>query len=82
MWRYAASALEGESPRSFGDEEGEAAEGDGDVVMPAWEAAALIVIEAEFAFQVLVHAFGAPALLEAMDELDEGHPLVGREVEV
>jgi len=50
--------------------------------MPAWEAAALIVIEAEFAFQVLVHAFGAPALLEAMDELAEGHPLVGREVEV
>jgi hypothetical protein len=49
--------------------------------MPAWEAAALVEIEAELAFEVLVNAFGAPAFLEAMDELDEGHPLVGREVE-
>ena len=50
--------------------------------MPAWEAAALVVVEAELAFYVLVNAFGAPAFLDAMDELDEGHPLVGREVEV
>src|ERR1700760_760388 len=72
----------GESPRSFCNEEGEAAECDGDVVMPAAEPAALEVIESELAFEILVHALGAPALLDQVHELDERHALVGGEMEV
>ncbi|HWU89015.1 MAG TPA: hypothetical protein VN253_17235 [Kofleriaceae bacterium] len=77
-----APVFEGKSPRSFGDEEGEVAKGDGDVVRPALEAALLVVIEAEFALEVLVDSFGAPVFLEELNQLDERHPLVGREMEV
>jgi len=72
----------GESPRSLGSEEGEAAEGDRDVVMPAAEAASFKVIEAELALEVLIYAFGSPALLDQLNELHERHSLIGGEVEV
>src|ERR1700759_2886207 len=72
----------GKSPRSFGNEEGEAAERDGDVVVPASETAALEVIQSQFALEVLVHTLGTPALLEKVHELYEGHALVGGKVEV
>ena len=72
----------GKSPRSFSNEEGEAAERDGDVVVPASETAALEVIQSEFALEILVHALGTPALLDQLHELHEGHALVGGEVEV
>ena len=49
---------------SFRDDEGVAAERDRDMVMPARVTAPLIVIEAQFAFQVLVDALRLPALLE------------------
>src|SRR5262245_33718434 len=79
---FRADGRGGKSPRSLGGEEGEAAEGDGDVVVPAAEAAAFEVVEAELALEVLVDALGAPSFLEEVDELHEGHALVGGEVEV
>jgi hypothetical protein len=72
----------GETPCSFSDEKGVTSERDGDVMVPASEAAALEVVEAQLAFHVLVDAFGAPALLDQLHELDEGHALVRREVKV
>src|SRR5262245_51926320 len=72
----------GKSPRSLGGEEGEAAEGDRDVVVPAAEAAAFEMVETELAFEVLVDTLGAPSLFEQVDQLDEGHAPVGREVKV
>ena len=56
-------------PRTFGDDERVAAQDDGDVVMPTGEASALEVVEAELAFEVLVSAFGSPALHDDADEL-------------
>ena len=55
-------------PHALGDEERVAAQSDGDVVVPALEAAAFVVVEAEFALQVLVAAFDAPALHGDADE--------------
>jgi hypothetical protein len=47
---------------AFSHREGVAGEDDGYVVMPAAEFAALVVVEAEFSFEVLVGALSAPAL--------------------
>src|SRR5262245_39617293 len=58
---------------ALGDHEGEAAEHDGNVMMPTGEGAALEVVEAEFALQVLVHALGSPALLEDAHDLLLAH---------
>ena len=77
-----AESRGGKGPRSLGGEEGEAAERDGDVVVPAAEAAAFEVIEAELAFEVLVDPLGAPPFFQEVHELDEGHALVRGEVEV
>ena len=50
--------------------------------MPAPKSAALEVIESQLSFHVLVDALGAPAFLDQLHELDEGHALVRREVKV
>jgi hypothetical protein len=50
--------------------------------MPAAEATPFEMIEAEFAFEILIHALGAPALFEQLNELYERHALVRRQVEV
>jgi hypothetical protein len=63
------STREGKNAMAFGHHESEAAEGDGHVVVPAREAAALVVVDAEFALEVLVH--GAPALHRDANELGE-----------
>ncbi len=57
---------------AFGDDERVAAEGDGDVVVPAAETPSFEVVEAELALQVLVDALGAPALHDDADELSLG----------
>src|SRR5262245_60564877 len=54
----------GKTPHAFSDDEREAAEHDGNVVVPAWEAPSLVVVQAELAFDVLVHALGAVALFD------------------
>jgi len=46
---------------------------DGDMVVPAAEGAAFVVIESQFSLGVLVHALGAPSLLDPPDELTPGH---------
>jgi hypothetical protein len=63
----------GKSAEAFSDHEGVAAEDDGNVVMPAGEGAAFEVVEAEVAFQGFVHALGAPALFEQVDDLLFAH---------
>ena len=60
-------------PRTLSGQESVAAKDDGDVVMPSWEAAALEVVQAQLALEVLVGAFGAPALLEDPDDLLSTH---------
>src|SRR5271170_7824185 len=49
----------GKAPHSFGNDERVAAECDGDVVVPAREAAPLEVIEAQLALEILVQSLGA-----------------------
>ncbi len=56
-------------PHAFTDDERVAAEGDGNVVVPAWEASSLKVVETEFALEVLVDALGPPPLHHGADEL-------------
>ena len=79
---FRADGRGGKAPCSFSGEEGEGGEGHGDMVVPASEAAALEVVEAEFVFEILVEPFGTPPLLDQVDDLDEGHALVGDEVKV
>ena len=52
----------------FGDDEREAAEHDGNVMIPAGPATSLIVVEAEFAFQVFVRTLCSITLFEPSDE--------------
>ena len=47
---------------AFSHREGVAAEDHGYVVVPAAEFPALVVVEAEFSFEILVGALSAPAL--------------------
>src|SRR5205823_13906342 len=42
-------------------------------MMPSWERAPFEVVEAELALQVFVHALGAPAFLEDIDDLLLAH---------
>ena len=57
---------------ALGHRESVAAEDDGYVVMPARVAAALEVVEAEFALEVFVGALGTPALHGEANEFFEG----------
>src|SRR6266498_3949318 len=59
----------GEMPHAFADDERVAAENDGDVVIPAREAAALEVVETKLAFEIFVRPFNAPSLLDDANEL-------------
>nr|WP_157758912.1 hypothetical protein [Cystobacter fuscus] len=56
-------------PHAFGDDERVAAKGDGDVVVPTREAAALVVVEPELSLQILVDTLGSPALHDEANEL-------------
>src|SRR5262245_59808231 len=61
--------LGGKMSRAFSGDEGVAAQGDRDVVMPAAERSSLEVVEPQLALHVLVHALGAPALFEKIDDV-------------
>jgi hypothetical protein len=69
-------------PRTFSDDERVAAEDDRDVMVPTWEAPALVVIETELALEILVGALRAPALHDQPHELLTGHLLWKRTEEV
>ena len=62
-------------PHAFRDDERVAAEGDGNVVVPAREAPSLEMVETEFALEVLVDAFGPPPLHHDAYELPLRHSL-------
>src|SRR5580658_9551237 len=65
-----ASGRGGKSADPLGGDEGVATEHDRNVMVPADEAAALVVIEAELALELLVDALCLPPLLDgAHDEL-------------
>src|SRR5579863_1510312 len=72
----------GKTPRTFGGKEGVTAEHARDVVMPASIPATLEVIEAELLLQILVDAFGVPALLEKPDEVLERATAVREQVKM
>lgn len=48
---------------TFGDDEREAPEDHGDVMMPSGERTSLEVIETKLAFRLFIDALGAPTLL-------------------
>ena len=58
----------GKTPHTFSNDERVAAKGNGDVVVPAWEAPSLEVVDAELALQVLVDTLGPPSLHDDPDE--------------
>ena len=60
-------------PHTLRDHEGVAANGDGNVVMPAEETSSLEVVEPELALHLLVDPLGAVALLEQTHELLFAH---------
>src|SRR6266542_5239008 len=62
----------GKTLHAFSDDERVAAEGDGDVVVPAREASAFEVVEPELSLQILVDALGAPSLHDEPYELPLG----------
>src|SRR3954470_4072794 len=64
-------------------DEGVAAQNSRDVMVPATKAPPLEVVEAQFAFEVLVDALGAPALLDDPNQTLVAHlRWHGREVEL
>src|SRR5262245_20999724 len=63
----------GKTPHAFGNDEREAAQHDGDVVMPTGVSPTLVVIESQFAFEVFVYALGAPPLHDEANKLLFGH---------
>src|SRR5665213_1576185 len=73
-------------PTLLGNDEGVAAENDRDVVVPAGESSSLVMVKAEFAFEVLVGALDPPALHYQADPLlcgqlgagDRNEEVVGR----
>src|SRR6266568_9341656 len=70
----------GRTPHAFSDDERVAAEGDGDVVVPAREASSFEVVEPELALQIFVNTLSAPSLHDEPDELSLGDALgQGRE---
>jgi hypothetical protein len=66
----------GKSADALGNDEGEAREDNGDVVVPAAEATPFEMIEAEFALEVLVHTLSPPALFDDTHDLLAGEPTV------
>ena len=69
-------------PRAFGNDERVAAEYDGDVVMPAREPSAFVMIETEFAFEVFIGPLSAPALHHRSNQFLLRHALWERAQEV
>jgi len=65
----------GKTLHTFSDDERVAAEGNGDVVVPALEASSLEVVEAQLALQVFIDTLSAPALHDQPDELSLGDVL-------
>src|SRR6266542_3017477 len=65
----------GKTLHAFGDDERGAAEGDGDVVVPAREASTFEVVEPELALQIFVDTLSAPSLHDESDELSLGDVL-------
>src|ERR1700722_7390750 len=56
-------------PQPLAEDERVAAENDGDMMIPAAEGTSFVVIQPEFALEVLVHALGAPAFFRDPYEL-------------
>jgi len=52
----------GKTPHAFSDDEREAAEYDGNVVVPAWEAPSLVVVEHKDAIDSFIDRYGAAGL--------------------
>ena len=76
------SALGGKAPDAFGNQERKAAQDDRNMVVPTAIAPAFEMVEPELALQVLVNAFGPPALLEQTQKLFSRSVLVdGGDVE-
>src|SRR5579863_74042 len=67
------SSRGGEMPQALSEDEGVAAEGDRDVMIPAWEGASLEVVEPELALHLGVDVLGAIALLEDAHDLLLAH---------
>src|SRR5260221_2266994 len=67
------SGLGGKTSGALGDEEGEAGERTTDVMWPAGVRASLEVVEAHLALEILVRPLGAPALLDATNQILPGH---------
>src|SRR5215211_5519838 len=65
---YRPSGRGGKTPHAFRNNERVAAEHDGDMVMPAFEAAAFVMVQPEFALEVFIRALGAPALHHQSNE--------------
>src|SRR5262249_54988292 len=63
------SGREGKMAKLLGDDECVATEREGDVMVPPAPASAFEVVEPQLALHVLVHALGAPTLLEDADHL-------------
>ena len=73
-----ASSRGGESAGAFGDDEGETCEGNGHVVVPPTEATPLKMVKAQLALEILVHAFGSPALFDYTYGLFASEPTARR----
>src|ERR1019366_3817595 len=71
--RGSFSGRGGKRPGALGGDEREAGEYDGDVMVPAAEGAPLVMVQSQLALGILVHAFGAPPLLDSPNELTPGH---------
>src|SRR4029077_2978900 len=67
------SGLGGKMPHTLRDNEGVAADGDRDVMMPTGIGSTFKVIETQFAFHVLVHSLGPPPLFDDAHELLLAH---------
>src|SRR5580704_2419463 len=63
----------GGMPHALSDDEGVAADDDGDVVVPADPATSFEVVESQLGLHLLVGLLGSPALLEDPDDLLAGH---------
>ena len=56
-------------PHTFGNDERVAAQDDRDVMAPAGKSPAFVVVESQLVFEILIGAFGAPALHHASYQL-------------
>ena len=67
--RGGLSGRGGKSPGMLGNDEREANQHHGHMMVPTAEGAALVVVQPKLSLGVLVHPFGAPPLLDSPDEL-------------